>query len=165
MMSSTSEPTSPSSHLNSASESYDVIYEQMKAGLVKRFPPALIRLKPEFEHSAPNRIRIYLDRDRIKGTHYQITFRREYYEFALHFESSREMSLKRRQAFDPHLDELTKQVGILVRSGPVENRGWMRVWYEQNREPIGQDQIKLYIDQYSRFIAATFPILAKLYGL
>ena len=143
---------------------YDSIFEQIIAGLIERFPPEVMHHKPEFEHSQPNRMRIYIDRDRIKGSHYEICFRGGYYEFALHFESSPAKSLERRQAFDPHLQELADQVGQFIKSGPLEKKGWMRVWYERKHEHIDQEKIKLYIDQYSRFVAATFPILAKLYS-
>ena len=153
-------PTQPI-HSQSEKPPYDSIFEQIKAGLIERFPPEVTYRKPKFEHSAPNRMRIYLDR--ITGSHYQITFMRDRYEFALHFESTPAISLKRRQAFDPHVQELTKQVGVLVRTGPIEKNGWMGVWYELKPEAIDKEKIKLYIDQYSRFVAATFPILVKLY--
>jgi hypothetical protein len=150
---------------NSEYQSYDVIFEEIKAGLIQRFKPEFAFHKPDFDHSTPNRMRIYPDRNLIKGSHYEICFRQKYFEFALHFESTSEISLERRQAFDSHLQELTKQVGTLVRSGPLENKGWMRIWYEQKREPIDKEKILLFIDQYSRFIAATFPILSKIYSL
>ena len=162
MTSSSNPPTSPSTPKHQ-DLSYDAIYELIKAGLKQQFPPEVAYLKPEFEHSTPNRIRIYLDRNRIKGAHYEICFRGGYYEFALHFESSSTKSLERRQAFDPHLQELTNQVGQTVKSGALENGGWMRVWYEQKHEQIDEGKTMSYIDHYSRFIAATFPILVTLY--
>lgn len=140
---------------------YKDIFDQIKAGLFHRFPSAVIYRKPDFRYSHRNRMQIMLDR--ITGSHYQITFMGERYEFALHFESTPVKSLERRQAFDPFIKELTKQVGTLVKSGPIENMGWMGVWYERKPETIDQEKIKLYIDQYSRFIAVTFPILVKLY--
>ena len=157
-----SDSPKPSRSASSKNQLYDAIFEQIQAGLMQRFPHEVTYRKPHFEHSAPNRLRIYLDR--ISASHYEICFRGGYYEFALHFESTPAKSLERRQAFDPHLQELTQQVGALVRSGPLENKGWMRVWYEQKREPINQVKIALYIEQYSRFVAGTFPILAKVYG-
>jgi hypothetical protein len=156
-----SEPSNQPSSSRTQNQPYDIIFEQIQAGLIQRFPTQVTYRKPEFEHSTPNRMRIKLDR--IKGSHYEICFRQGYYEFALHFESTPPMNLERRQAFDPHLHELTKHVGPLVKSGPLENKGRMRVWYEHNREPINQEKIMLYVDEYSRFIAATFPILAKVY--
>ena len=147
---------------SSKDQAYDAIFEQFQAGLIQRFPPEVTYRKPRFEHSRTNRMRIYLDR--ISGSHYEICFRGGYTEFALHFESTPAKSLERRQAFDPHLQALTQKVGALVRSGRLENKGWMRVWYEQKREPIDQARIALYIEQYSRFIAGTFPILEKVYA-
>lgn len=142
---------------------YDTIFEQIKLGLLDRFPREAIYTKAEFEHSTPNRMRIYFNRARIKGSHYEICFRGNYYEFALHFESSPAKSLERRQAFDSHLGDLTSQIGRNIKSGKLENRGWMRVWYEESPEQIDQVKIEIYIDSYSRFIAATYPLLAKLY--
>jgi hypothetical protein len=140
---------------------YDIIFEQIKTGLIERFPPEVTYRKPRFEYSTSNRMRIYLDR--IPGSHYQITFMRDRYEFALHFESTPNKSLERRQAFDQHLQKLTEQVGTLVKSGRIENKGWMGVWFEKKVEMISPEHITLYIDQYSKFISATFPILEKLY--
>lgn len=142
---------------------YDIIFEQIKLGLLDRFPREAIYNKAEFEHSTPNRMRIYFNRERIKGAHYEICFRGNYYEFALHFESSPAKSLERRQAFDSHLGDLTNQIGRKIKSGPLENKGWMRVWYEESPEQIDQEKIKIYIDSYSRFITTTYPILANLY--
>jgi len=71
--------------------------------------------------------------------------------------------LERRKAFDPLLQDLSTTVGKYVKSGPLENRGWMRVWFENKNEMISQEKIAMYIDQYSKFIAATFPVLVKLY--
>jgi hypothetical protein len=142
---------------------YDAIFEQIKAGLMRQFPVEIKYRKPVFEHTPNrNRMRIYLDG--IAGSHYEICFRQAYFEFALHFESTPARSLARRQAFDPHREKLTKQVGVLVKTGPVENKGWMRVWFEQKREPITDSQkIELYTDLFSRFIIATSPILIEAY--
>ena len=150
-----------SSPSNDKNPSYDTIFEQIQAGLNHKFPPGVTFHNPSFEHSAPNRLRIFLDE--IKGSHYEICFRRAYYEFALHFESTPALNLERRQPFDSSLDVLTNIVGILVRSGPLENKGRMRIWYEQKHEPIDRGKIIQYIDLYSRFITATFPILLKVY--
>lgn len=143
--------------------SYDIIFEQIKLGLLDRFPREAINTKAEFEHSTPNRMRIYFNRTRIKGSHYEICFRGNYYEFALHFESSPAKSLERRQAFDSHLGDLSNKIGRNIMSGKLENRGWMRVWYEESPDQIDQVKINAYIDVYSRFILSTYPILAELY--
>ena len=149
-------------HSQSEKPDYDFIFEQIKAGLIERFLPEITYRKPKFEHSTPNRMRIYMDR--VTGSHYQITFMRDRYEFALHFESTPAMSLQRRQAFDPYVQDFTRQIGISVKTGKIENKGWMGVWYDRKLETIDLEKIKLYVDQYSRFIAATFPILLKLYN-
>jgi hypothetical protein len=162
-MPSNSEPTPILSNSISEQPTYNEIFDLIKAGLIQRFLPNILQRKPDFRYSHRNRMQIMLDR--ISGSHYQITFMRDRYEFALHFESSPPISLTRRKAFDPHLQELTSQVGQLVKSGPIENKGWMGVWYERKVEMIDQEKVKLYIDQFSKFISATFPILAKLYYL
>jgi hypothetical protein len=157
------ESSSQLSFSQSEKPPYDNIFGQIKAGLNERFPPEINHHLVEFEHSAPNRLRIYFDRNRIKGSHYEICFRRDYFEFALHFESTPTKSLVRRRAFDSHLNEITNEVGQKTKSGPLENNGWMRIWYERKPETIDQEKIKLYIDQYSNFINITFPILIRLY--
>jgi hypothetical protein len=149
----------PQTHLSSnlSPKPFDTIFEQIIAGLIQRYSPEVANRHPRYDHSTPNRLRIYLDR--IKGTHYEICFRQNYYEFALHFESSPSISLERRKAFDPHIDQISSQVGERIKSGPLENKGWMRIWYEFKREQIDQEKIDLYIDRFARFVAATFPIL------
>lgn len=149
------------SHSQSQNQPYDEIYEQITAGLKQRFPIGVTRRKPEFKHTAPNRLQIYLQG--ITGAHYEICFRTMYYEFALHFESTPAISLKRRQAFDPYLLKISNEVGQNVKADKLENNGWMRIWYEQNRDPITEKHINRYIEDYSRFIKATFPILESLY--
>jgi len=144
-----------------ASLSYDTAFEQIQAGLRKRFSPELTYRKPRFEHSTPNRMRIYLDN--ISGSHYELCFRQAYFEFALHFESASLMSLERRQFFDPHVQELTQKVGKTVRSGPLENRGWMRVWFELPHETITAPKVEWYTDLFARFMIATCPILLEVY--
>jgi len=144
--------------------SYDVIFEQLINGLKRSLSKEITVQKPEFEHSTPNRLRIYLDRNKFSGVHYEICFRQAYYEFALHFESTPARNLERRQFFDPHLEEITNLVGQIVKSGPLENQGRMRVWYEHKREPIDQEKINIFIEHYSRFMIATYPILNKVYS-
>ncbi len=153
----------PQTHLSSklSPQPYDAVFEQIIAGLIQRYSPEVANRYPRYDHSTPNRLRIYLDR--IKGTHYEICFRQNYYEFALHFESSPSISLERRKVFDPHINQISSQVGERIKSGPLENKGWMRVWYERQREQIDQEKINLYIDRFSRFIAATFPILVNMF--
>jgi len=146
---------------NHPSIPYDAIFEEIISGLIQRYPPEFINRNPKYDRSASNRLRIYLDR--MKGAHFEICFRRDYYEFALHFESSPAISLERRGAFDPFIEQLTTSVGVKIKSGPLENRGWMRIWYELKNEPVTQEKVNLYMDHYSRFIAATFPILEKMF--
>lgn len=160
-MSTYSKPTTKPSHYNDKNQPFDSIYEQIQAGLTQRFSSGITSYNPSFKHTAPNRLQIFFSQ--FSGSHYEICFRQSYYEFALHFESTPPLNMERRQPFDTNLEELSKMVGLLVRSGPLENKGRMRVWYERKHEPIDQGRIIQYIDQYSNFIAATFPILLNVY--
>ena len=84
--------------------SYKAFYDQMIASLRANLPSPILARKPEFRVKS-NRLQIFLDG--IRGSHYEMCFRRDYHEFALHFESTPGRSLARRQAFDPHLQELS----------------------------------------------------------
>jgi hypothetical protein len=144
---------------------YDEIYDQIIIGLKNKLPQGIMQHKPEFEHTHPNRLRIYINKNLFPGSHYEICFRQTYYEFALHFESTPTKDLERRQFFDPYLDDISRQVGQFVKSGPRENKGRMRVWYEHKRVIIGEKEIRQYIEEYTRFVLATYPIMEKAYQI
>jgi predicted transglutaminase-like cysteine proteinase len=142
---------------------YDEIFEKIIGDLKLSLPKEILNQRPEFEHSQPNRLRIYLNKSLFSGTHYEICFRKTYNEFALHFESTPAKSLERRQSFDPFLNDISKKVGQFIKSGPLENKGWMRIWYERKKGSVNEELVERYVDEYSRFIAATYPILANVY--
>ena len=143
---------------------YDEIFEKIIAGLKTKLP-GIINAKTEFEHTTNrNRLRIYINKITYKGSHYEICFHRENFEFALHFEGGKTQNLEHRQAFDPYLNEISEKVGRFVRSGRFENLDRMRVWYEHKCTPINVEQIKTYIEEFSRFINVTYPILKKAYS-
>jgi hypothetical protein len=140
--------------------SYEEVHAQLKSDLLKLFPTEVRSRKPDFKIKG-NRMAIYLDR--MPGCHYEICFRGAYYEFALHFQSTPERSLERRQAFDPHLSDLTHKMGFTVMSGKLENKGWMRVWYQFSPEDLTPQKVEIYTGLFIKFIAATFPILKRVY--
>jgi len=143
--------------------SNDEIFEKIIEGLKINLPDEILHYKPDFKHSRPNRLQIYLDKNLFPGSHYEICFRQDYFEFALHFESSTAMNLERKQAFDSHLNEISDKTGQFVKSGKLENKGRMRVWFEHKKGSVTEEQIQKFIDEYSRFMVATYPILAKIY--
>ena len=146
--------------MDSQTLSYDVFYSEMQARLKWLLPQEVIARKPEFKVRS-NRMHIVLDR--ITGSHYEICLRREYHEIALHFQSTTERNLERRRAFDPLLEELSKTLGYPVRSGKLENQGWMRIWIERPVRPVTQDLLDEYTGIFSRFITTTFPTLEMIY--
>jgi hypothetical protein len=139
---------------------YEAVHDQMKSNLLKGFPAEVRSRKPDFKIRG-NRNAIYLDR--MPGSHYEICFRRDYYEFALHFQSTAERSSERRQAFDPHLSNLSHRIGVTVKAGKLENKGWMRVWYQFSPEPLTPQKVQFYTDLFIKFVEATFPILKQVY--
>jgi hypothetical protein len=139
---------------------YEDFLGEMQNHLLAQFSQSILVRKPRFKVRG-NRMQIYLDL--IRGSHYEMCFRRKYHEFALHFESTPGPSLARRQAFDPHLRKLSERIGHNVRSGPHENRGWMRVWVQLPPvEPI-LPLLEQYQELFLRFIEATYPILEAAY--
>jgi hypothetical protein len=142
------------------SKSYKAFYDHLITNLRINLPSPILARKPEFRVRS-NRMQIFLER--LRGSHYEMCFRRKYHEFALHFESTAGRSLARRQAFDPHLRELSQKIGHNVRSGPHENRGWMRVWVQLPPvEPI-LPLLEHHRELFLRFIEATYPILEAVY--
>ena len=83
---------------------YDLFYDQMIHYLRVNLANHIIARYPEFRVRS-NRLQIILDG--IRGSHYEMCFRRAYHEFALHFESTAARSISRRQAFDSLLHELS----------------------------------------------------------
>jgi hypothetical protein len=139
---------------------YEDFFGEMQNHLLAKFSQSILVRRPRFKVRG-NRMQIYLNL--IRGSHYEMCFRRKYHEFALHFESTPGRSLARRQAFDPHLRKLSERIGHNVRSGPHENRGWMRVWVQLPPvEPI-LPLLEQYKELFLRFIEATYPILEEVY--
>jgi hypothetical protein len=139
---------------------YADVYEQIQAGLQNSFSIHTLFRKPQFKIKN-NRMQIFLDQN--KESHYEICFRRDYYEFVLHFESTPARSIARRQTFDPYLDEFTLKVGQPVRSGKHEDQGWMRVWFQLTPEPLDSQKAEKYTSLFTNFMEATLPILEKIY--
>jgi hypothetical protein len=140
--------------------SYETFYGEMIANLRANFSAPILARKPEYRVKS-NRLQIFLNG--MRGSHYEMCLRRKYHEFALHFESTPGPSLARRQAFDPHLRELSQKIGHNVRSGPHENRGWMRVWVQLPPMESIMPLLEKYQDLFLRFIEATYPILEAVY--
>ena len=139
---------------------YEIFYERLIQYLRANLPLEVSRRKPKYK-TRSNRMQIFLED--IKGSHYEMCFRRGCHEFALHFESTPSRSLSRKQAFDPHLDSLGEKLGEVIRSGPHENRGWMRVWMEQPTRELTTSILEKYQVLFTRFVAITFPILERDY--
>ena len=139
---------------------YETFYSQMRTNLRTLLPENILAHKPEYKVRG-NRMAIYLDQ--IAGSHYEICFRQGYHEFALHFESTPERSLARRQVFDPLLVQLSEKVGKQVRSGRHENCGWMRIWIELPVAPLTEKLVTEYTELIVRFMTATFPALKTRY--
>jgi hypothetical protein len=140
--------------------SYEAAYAQIQPELQKRLPVEARLRKPQF-HVRGNRMHFTLDR--ITGSHYEMCFRRDYYEFALHFESTLARNVERLQAFEPHINELSQKLGHDINHGNLENKDWKRIWIQLGIEPLTQQKVEYYIDLFSKFIAATFPILQRTY--
>jgi hypothetical protein len=148
------------SSINNHEISYEIFDEEMISRLRELVPSRFMMRKPKFKVRS-NRMQIYLDR--ITGSHYEICLRKQYHEMALHFESTPERSLERRQAFDPLLGQIRQEIGHRVNSGPLENRGWMRIWIERPVRARTQELLDEYVDIFARFIEATFPTLEEIY--
>ncbi len=99
----------------------------------------------------------------FSGCHYEIILRRGKHEIALHFESSAERSQARLRGFEPYLDELSLMLKMPVYAGNFQSRGWTQVRIEKQAQPLSQDVVQKYTDLVSRFVAATFPFLQKIY--
>ncbi|MBU0511573.1 MAG: hypothetical protein KKD28_13260 [Chloroflexi bacterium] len=139
---------------------YEAFYTELQARLRTLLPDNILAYKPDYKVRS-NRLQIFLDR--ITGSHYEICLRCSYHEIALHFESTPERSLARRQGFDPLLKYLSDTLGRRVRSGKHENRGWMRVWIECPKHPLTMELLDEYTELFAHFIMITFPKLEMIY--
>ena len=62
-----------------------------------------------------NRLRLYLNS--IKSNHYEVNFRTDYLEIALHFESSLAQNERLLSVFSSHKEEILASVGVPVQYG------------------------------------------------
>jgi len=100
----------------------------------------------------------------FSGCHYQIILRRDKHEIALHFESSAKRSQARLRGFELHVDELNQMLKMPVLAGNLQSRGWTQVRIELQAEYLSKKLVRKYADLVLRFVAATFPILQKIYS-
>jgi hypothetical protein len=89
--------------------------------------------------------------------HYEVRLARDYHEIGLHFEGNPDRNELRRQAFEPHLDELSAQLNQSVRADPWKN--WARVWIKLPLVPPSSALADQYAGWLARFIEVTLPIL------
>jgi len=100
----------------------------------------------------------------FSGCHYEFILRRGKHDIALHFESSAERSQARLRGFEPHLDALSQSLKMPVLAGNFQSRGWTQVRIEKQAQPLSLGLVKEYADLVVHFMAATFPILQKIYA-
>lgn len=137
-------------------DKYHEFFQDIEAHLSELLPAA-IQAAPHHFQTRANFCQVIFDE--FSGCHYQITLRRAFHEIGLHFESSRAASHARLRAFQPHLDELTKALGVQVQGELWRRNAWARVWLEHEAAPLNQTHAARLAEQCARFITATFPIL------
>lgn len=138
-------------------ETYLEFFEEIQERLPELLPSE-IENEPHRFQSRANLWQVIFEA--FGGCHYQITLRRDYHEIGLHFESSQLASHERLRAFQPHIEELTLQLGGPVLAGTMGPRGsWGRVWLEREPEPLNESLASVCAAQIARFITVTFPIL------
>ncbi len=148
---------SKNQHHHSGRERYREFFQEIQARLPELLPNE-IEEEPHRFQSRANLWQVIFEA--FGGCHYQITLRRDYYEIALHFESSHLASHERLRAFQPHIEELTSELGEPVQAGTMGPRGgWARVWLEREPEPLNESLASACAAQLAQFITATFPIL------
>ncbi len=101
----------------------------------------------------------------FSGCHYEIILRRSKHEIALHFESSAERSQARLRGFEPHIEAISQSINMPVHAGNFQSRGWTQIYIETQPQPLTLSFVKNYSDLIFRYIAATFPILQKVYAI
>lgn len=140
-------------------DAYHEFFKEIEARVPELLPDAIYQEPHHFQARANFWQMIF---DEFGGCHYQITLRRDYHEIALHFESSRQASHARLNAFEPHVEELSSALNEPIYAGTMGPRGsWARVWFARVPEPLNESLASAQAAQLTRFITATFPILQK----
>ena len=108
----------------------------------------------------PNRRLVQVSFEQFPGCHFEICIHPGDHEVGLHFESSDKVNLERMQAFLPHQETLSREIGERVSVGPWGNH-WARVWYALPRAPLTQDLAAAYAGRLHRLIQVTSPVLRQ----
>jgi hypothetical protein len=101
--------------------------------------------------------------DRFSGSHYEVIIHRNSYEVALHFESSRELSLRRLDAFRPEVEALASALAFPVRAEPWGAR-WARLYLELPPTDSRTADPAALASLLCAFIRLTYPTLVALYA-
>ncbi len=105
---------------------------------------------------------VQLRADAFPGSHYEVALHRTDYEIGLHFESSKDQSLRRLAAFRLQVGHLTESYGETVQA-EVWRENWGRVFVEHPLEELEWDDIDHLGWRVGRFIDLTYPILCDAY--
>jgi hypothetical protein len=98
------------------------------------------------------------------GSHYEVCFRGQYHEIALHFQSSDQANESRLAPFLLKLEEISQKLGRTVKAGKLEHKGWKRLWIELPVRPLSQDLLTPYSDLMAKMMVETLPVLRKAYS-
>jgi len=97
------------------------------------------------------------------GSHYEICFRQEYDELALHFQSTLNANMNRLNVLIPHISEMENMTGRKIKSGKLESKDWKRIWIEEPKTDLTTDTIRGYAIIMANFILSSYPYLQKAY--
>jgi hypothetical protein len=97
----------------------------------------------------------------VKGCHYKISFRHECHEIALHFQGTKENNAIYLAYFQPHIDQLSAELGFPLKSDNHE-ADRKRLWIKLPLSPLTLDLLEKYSDMTARLIILTLPILKSI---
>jgi hypothetical protein len=140
---------------------YENFFSEAQAFLESRLPAAAQTMAPEFKRGN-NWLEIRLAR--FGGCYYELWLARGAHVISIQFASSRRRNEERRQAFEPHLETLTAELGHPIRAEAWGEAGRTRVWLELDASALTESLAERYADLTARFMSATWPILESIYA-
>jgi len=142
---------------------HPVFFQVLQIGLEGVMPRDIVSRPPEIE-TRNNRLQVRLPG--FRSCHYEVRLGREHHEISIRFHSTkRHINETRRQAFEPHLNRLSNELGHQLLAevfGSDQSR--TRIWIRLPSSPPTEPLARQYGSLAARFIKETLPILKSIHG-
>ncbi len=137
---------------------YDIVFNQVKS-IIANEGKDFIAVEKVIYKVSGNHMEIHLPE--CRGSHYEICFRQDYTEIALHFQSTLSKNLERLNAIIPFIPVIEGKLNKKISYGKLENKDWKRIWIEQEKSNLNEDEIINTAKLMSMFIQLSYRYIPK----